>query len=122
MRVIKKLLKVGYNRPNFCSTCRIHYPVSRDISRRGGVYVCVVCLLYYIEGSLSYAYLVAAPVELLRVLVAGFLLSSSASDALRAPKGAPKESSQRKRGVPLLANSHHICALVGGYTNLCNVE
>ena len=94
--------------------------VSRDISRRGGGVN--VCLLYYIEGSLSYAYLVAAPVELLRVLVAGFLLSSSASDALRAPKGAPKESSQRKRGVPLLANSHHICALVGGYTNLCNVK
>ena len=81
----------------------------------------VYCITY-IGGSLSYAYLVAAPVELLRVLVAGFLLSSSASDALRAPKGAPKESSQRKRGVPLLANSHHICALVGGYTNLCNVK
>ena len=67
-----------------------------------------VCLYVVVGGSLSYAYLVAAP-------VAGFLLSTSTARATHSSEGRAAE----ERGVPF---SHHICALVEGSTNLCNVE
>ena len=106
MRVIKKLsgklLKVIIDQIPFLLCCQ------GDISRiqsEGGMSE-YVCLYVVVGGSLSYAYLVAAP-------VAGFLLSTSTARATHSSEGRAAE----ERGVPF---SHHICALVEGSTNLCN--